>query len=52
MQGMLEEIHKRLPKLTTYILEDWGARGFGRRTGSISVTYGYAIMGFYRHRGE
>jgi hypothetical protein len=52
MQNMLKEIHNRMPKLTTYALEDWGAKRFGLKGGQIMVQDGYAIMGFWRGRGE
>lgn len=50
---MLNEIHKRQPLLTDYKVFDWGALNFGSGGArAFIVDSGYAIMGFWRGRGE
>jgi hypothetical protein len=37
MQTLLEEVHNRLPRLTTYAVEDWGQRNFGKAWGRSEI---------------
>ena len=54
MQELIEKIHSRLPVLTDYAIVDWAQKKIGHYgvAGIFDVPKGYAIVGFYKHRGQ